>query len=515
MNDDNHPQPPQDPGSGPVADGIPTYQPPPPPTPASGQSSTPTPPGEPNWAKVPPAPRGQRRRRTAVTATVTAAVVLVGIAAGIFFTRPSATPVAAAATLNNSGPDLRQGAVFFGSNAESGNIVTAFARNSDGSLTKVGAYSTGGTGSGSFEENANGMLVGDNNGAIDPQHPNIAPKFVFVTNAGSSTISVFRIEKNSLKLVDQVSSGGQKPISIAVRDGIMYVLNSGEFENRLFIYNGLQPIGTTENCTTGQLPSITGFRVDPQGHLTEIAGSTRLLSNIAYSGCAQVSITPDGTGVIVSQRDAGKPATGFAKGNFEIFPLRTDGTTADPKPAIPSGNGPFGFTWADDHTLIATEQNGGFVNTLGGETSSYSWDGATASLTGNGPTSKTHTTDPCWIAVTGKSSSGPQVAYVSGFEGTLSSFAVGADGRLTELHPQATAPDGTTIAQGGLPEGNTDLFLSRDSKFLYVDNSEDGSVYAFRTVPNGSLLLIKKYHVYDVPSVFDGGQFNQSGIAAF
>lgn len=518
MNDDNHPQAPQDPGSGPAADGIPTYQPPPPPTPVGGQSSTPNPPGppsEPRWANVPPVPRGQRRRRTAVTVTVTAAVVLVGIAAGIFFTRPSATPVAAAATLSNSGPDLRQGGVFYASNATSGNEVAAFVRASDGTLTRVGTYPTGGTGSGSFEDSSNSMLVGNPEGAIDPENPNITPEFVFTVNAGSGSISVFRIEKRSLKLVDQVSSGGQKPVSLAVHDGILYVLNSGEFENRLFLYNGLQPVGATENCTTGQLPTIDGFRVDRQGHLTQIVGSNRLLSNIAYSGCAQVSISPDGSAVIVSQRDAGKPAAGFPKGNFEVFPLRADGTTGDPTPVTPTGNGPFGFTWADDHTVVVSEQNGGFVDTLGGQTNAYSWDGNNLALTANGPAVRTHTTDPCWIAITAKNSGGPQIAYVSGFEGTVSSFALGPNGQLSQLHVQATAPDGETIAQGGMPEGETDVALSRDSRFLYVDNSETGSLYAFRTVPNGTLVLVKKYDVFNVPSVPDGGQFNQVGMAAF
>ncbi|HEX3647718.1 MAG TPA: hypothetical protein VHV49_04780, partial [Pseudonocardiaceae bacterium] len=424
MNDDNHPQTPQDPGSGPADDAFPTYQPPPPPTPVNGQSNPPNPPAppsEPRWAAVPPAPKAQRRRRTAVSVTVGAAVVLLGIAAGVFFTRPSATPVAAAATLDNnnanshagSGPDLRQGGVFFASNATSGNEVAAFVRTANGSLTRVGTYPTGGTGSGSFEDSSNPMLVGDTNGAIDPEHTNIKPEFVYTINAGSSSISVFRIEKNGLKLVDQVASGGQKPVSLAVHDGILYVLNSGEVENRLFLYNGLQPVGATENCTTGQLPTIDGFRIDNQGHLTQIVGSNRLLSNVAYSGCAQVSISPEGTAVIVSQRDAGKPAspTAFPKGNFEVFPLRPDGTTGDPIPVTPTGNGPFGFTWADDHTVVVSEQNGGFVDTLGGQTNAYTWDGNNLSLTANGPAVQTHTTDPCWIAITAKNSSGPQIAY--------------------------------------------------------------------------------------------------------
>jgi hypothetical protein len=46
-------------------------------------------------------------------------------------------------------------------------------------------------------------------------------------NAGSQTISSSRIDDHGLTLVDQVSSGGTMPTSLAYRHGLLYVLNAG------------------------------------------------------------------------------------------------------------------------------------------------------------------------------------------------------------------------------------------------------------------------------------------------
>ena len=56
----------------------------------------------------------------------------------------------------------------------------------------------------------------------------VAGKCLLVVNAGSNEISSFRIsEQNGLELVQQISSGGTFPVSIAEREGLVYVLNAG------------------------------------------------------------------------------------------------------------------------------------------------------------------------------------------------------------------------------------------------------------------------------------------------
>jgi 6-phosphogluconolactonase len=78
-------------------------------------------------------------------------------------------------------------------------------------------------------------------------------RFLFAVNAGSNQISVLKIKKNDLELVDVVSSGGVRPISLTLHDDLLYVLNEG---------------GT---------PNIAGFDVGEDGTLTRLAGSSRPL----------------------------------------------------------------------------------------------------------------------------------------------------------------------------------------------------------------------------------------------
>ena len=74
---------------------------------------------------------------------------------------------------------------------------------------------------------------------------------MFAVNAGSNQISVLQIKKNSLDVVDVVDSGGIRPISLALHEDLLYVLNEG---------------GT---------PNITGFEIEEDGTLTPLAGSTQ------------------------------------------------------------------------------------------------------------------------------------------------------------------------------------------------------------------------------------------------
>ncbi len=75
-----------------------------------------------------------------------------------------------AAHAQTSDTDLRRGAVFAMSNARDGNEVAAFSRAPDGALTQVGSFPTGGTGSGSFEDSDNGLILGTIAGEIAPNN---------------------------------------------------------------------------------------------------------------------------------------------------------------------------------------------------------------------------------------------------------------------------------------------------------------------------------------------------------
>ena len=177
--------------------------------------------------------------------TLLASLAIVGGAVAL------TTPVAEAAGSN--------GAVYVLGNQTSGNNVLVFARHADGTLAAPVSVSTGGTGTGGGL-GSQGAIVLDESG-----------RHLYAVNAGSNTITSFRVRPNGLERVDVVDSGGVMPTSIAVDGDLVYVLNAGG--------DG----------------SITGFSAD-DGDLAPLAGSTRPLSGAATAP-AQVSFTPDGDAV--------------------------------------------------------------------------------------------------------------------------------------------------------------------------------------------------------------------------
>jgi 6-phosphogluconolactonase (cycloisomerase 2 family) len=504
------------------------FPPVPPPPPVAGF------PGQPQWATpvAPPAVTARLRRRDYVLvglSVVLAAALVVALPAVLGYMwvgdrvvtvqrigSAAAEDGAQAAANDAQGTDLREAAVFLQSNDPAGNKVLAYSRAADGKLTEVGRYDTGGTGSGSFEDSANGLVLGTTDGEAAPNHFVDKAQFLFASNAGSSSISVFKVNADGLELIDHVPSGGQKPVSITVNHGLLYVLNSGEFDNRFV--TGLNADEGLDNCIHGQLPSITGFKVSAEGKLTKINGSTRMLSGAANSGCVQVSFTPNGKFIVVSERFAGRPGPeppgGTAKGALLTFQVRENGMLGAMQKFDPTGNGPFGFTFLDDDTLLSTEQNGGFLNPGKATVATYRI-GQDGSLHGVGESVPTTTTDACWILVTNDK----QLAFASAPAegGTISSFKVDKDGSLTLLHRSASAPDGqdANVDADRTLLGLTDLSLSRDSKFVYQLNSLEGLLYVFSINSNGTLTYIETHEAFNILPIPQGGMGAPFGIAAF
>lgn len=108
------------------------------------------------------------------------------------------------------------GAVFVLSNQSSGNAVLAYSRDADGHLTYQATYPTGGKGVGTGADplGSQGSLV-------------LSSGFLFAVNAGSNEVSMFKVEGTKLTLLDKEPSGGQMPVSVAVKGFVAYVLNAG------------------------------------------------------------------------------------------------------------------------------------------------------------------------------------------------------------------------------------------------------------------------------------------------
>jgi 6-phosphogluconolactonase len=311
------------------------------------------------------------------------------------------------------------GAVFALTNAPSGNAVIAYSRAADGSLSPAGTFATGGTGAGFGSQDAI-VVTADR-------------RFVLAVNAGSNSVSVFRVRHDSLQLVDTESSGGVLPTSIAVRNGLVVVLNAGEPNN------------------------VTGFQLSPAGDLSAIPGFTRPLS-AAQTAPAQVGFSHDGDTIIVSERATNRISTfSFAGGELE-------GPFVTPS----AGPTPFGFASGARNTLFVSEAG------AGGGASTYRVDGT--ALDAVSSAIMTGQRAACWAVLTRNGRFG----YVTNAgTGNISGFAIAPDGSAALLDI-----DGVTAVTGGNP---TDIAISQDGRYLYTRVANLASIAVFRIEADGSL----------------------------
>ncbi|HEY8226934.1 MAG TPA: beta-propeller fold lactonase family protein [Pyrinomonadaceae bacterium] len=331
------------------------------------------------------------------------------------------------------------GAVYVMTNqaAPAGNAVAVFSRAADGLLTPAGTFSTGGLGTG--PQGPEPELPLRSQGALVLSEDD---SFLFAVNAGSDEISVFAVEATGLSLLDKVSSGGVRPVSLTVNENLVYVLNGG---------------GT---------PNITGFTISPKGKLKPLRGSTRPLSGGDVDP-SQVEFSPDGRVLVVTEK---------ATNLINTYTVGDDGLAGGLTEHVSNGLTPFGFGFRKPDLLIVSEAFGDAPNQ--GALSSYivSEIGNLEVKSGSVPNFGTAS---CWIVVT----DGGQYAYVSNtVSASISGYDIGRNGKLRLLDR-----DGRTAVTG---EGSfpTDMALTNDSAFLYVLNGGNGTIGAFHVELDGSLI---------------------------
>jgi hypothetical protein len=194
--------------------------------------------------------------------------------------------------------------------------VVGFGRRADGTLVPLDAYETGGVGRASMSTTPprlNSLISEDSILAVDG-------RFLLVVNAGSNNVTSFRINGDfSLTRVDIEASGGTAPISLAYRDGVVYVANADQ--------------DGTFTGPPNQSGNITAMRLDQAtGQLTPIAGFSVSLN----ARPADLEITPDGAYLVASALNAGAPQLPQPTGaEITSFRIQPDGTLA----ATPAGTG--------------------------------------------------------------------------------------------------------------------------------------------------------------------------------
>ena len=334
--------------------------------------------------------------------------------------------------------NLHAGAVYVMTNQVE-NAVAVFRRSPTGMLTSAGEFPTGGAGDPVPQGTdpatdplaSQGALILGNN------------QFLFAVNAGSNQISVQRIGRNELTMVDLVDSGGVRPISLALHEDLLYVLNEG---------------GT---------PNITGFTVNDDGTLTPLPDSTQPLIGGTSADPAEVSFNADGTLLVVTEK---------AGNRINTYMIDENGLPSAPIDNPSNGMTPFGFAFNDSGTLVVSEAFGGTPNQSAASSYSAPESGILSVVSGSIPNSQTAS---CWVVTTNNGKS----ALVSNTgSGTISSYGIGEDGTLT----LANAVAGDTGA-GSAP---IDMALNNNSRFLYVIVAGTQSVASFRVGRNGTLTLI-------------------------
>jgi len=330
------------------------------------------------------------------------------------------------------------GQVFAMTNAVD-NQIAVYDRATDGSLSLREYVDTDGMGVADTTEPVDAL------GSQNPLVLSHDGRWLLAVNAGSDEVSVFAVTKSALTLTDKVSSGGSFPASLALHSDLLYVLNAGNAGN------------------------VTGFHLDPSGHLTALAGSTRGLDAggvnppFFLDSPAQVGFSPDGQQLLVTVK-AGQ--------RILVYSIDSAGLpSAEATETMSENSLPFSFAFGRHNHLLVAEPFGGPDGGSGAaRTYRLADDGtleAVSESIGNGQIAT------CWLITHGA------YAYVTNNgTSTVSSYAIADDGGLTLL-------DGEAAETGERP---VDLAITRDGRFLYTVNAGSGTVSMFRVDPSdGSL----------------------------
>jgi 6-phosphogluconolactonase len=334
--------------------------------------------------------------------------------------------------------------VYVQTNDAERNEIVAYRRNDDGTLETVRSFATGGRGDGVPDLTSQGSLVLTGDGA-----------HLLVTNASSDDVSLFAVTADGLELLDRLATGGGAPKSVAEHAGLVYVLNTGS-------------------------SSLTGFRIEA-GKLHLIAGSRQDLSAPGADG-AQVSFTPDGSRLVVTERGTD---------SIVIYLVEADGRLGEAAVYPSSGQTPYGFAFTSDGTLVVTEAFGAQAGKAAA--SSYRFGSGTfAPVTksaGNG------LSEICWAVVT----KDDRYAFTTNFaDGKISRYRIQADGSL-ELDEAAAA---TTVENAA---GVRDADLTADGRFLYAIDADAQRIFGYAVGEDGSL---------DPVGSWDGLPATAAGLAA-
>ena len=334
---------------------------------------------------------------------------------------------ATAARADDDDDGFRAGRIFTSTNAVAGNELLVYASAPGGMLSLQARLQTQGQGTGTGLGNQGAVSLSRNG------------RFLFVVNALSNSVSTFAIRRDGIVLRSSVGSGGLQPVSATEHEGIVFVLNAGGAGN------------------------VTGFR-NVDGTLQALAGSTQPLSAAGGTGPAQVSLSPDGEVLLVTEKATNK---------LTSYRVRHDGRIDAPLVTASAGATPFGFAFDRRGNALVSEAFGGATNASA--VSSYSFeDRMPARPILVSASVATTQTAACWVVVTPNG----RHAYVTNTgSGTISSYRVQRSGKIALAQGVAAASAG----------GPIDAAISADGRGLFVLNAGSHTITSFTIARDGSL----------------------------
>lgn len=438
-----------------------------------------------------------------------------GLSQALALTIAIGAPVYAQAQADDLSPDRSRhtdyaGAVYAMSNDFRRNTIVGYGRKDDGTLELLGEYRTGGRGAAFDGGEGLDPLISAYSVIITENR-----RFLLAVNAGSSTISVMRINDDlslSRRSVRRVRGVG--PNSIAYRDGVIYVSTidaDGRFDGE-----------------PDQEGALTGFRLNANGRLVRISRSTRFLDNRPSA----VQFSPDGRFLVVSSINAGSSA--LASGSNDeivVYEVNRNGRLSrnpvsaatstelfnDENRNLPSA---IGFEIVEDEGeqyVVVTEAREfqadgsppafpalqtGSVSTWrlehNGDLTAINLD----VLAGNDLFDGERTA--CWIEF---SKDGNNFWVSNALESSLSTFSFD-QGQISLVEQIAAAGESPSDDNPfGTSDGWIDLWASDDGNYVYQLFGLDGTIGVFEVGEDSGLNLIQE--VSDLPVE------NTQGIVAF
>ncbi len=385
------------------------------------------------------------------------------------------------------------------------NQVVAYSRGADGELVEIGVYDTGGVGENIRNSGANPLA------SQDPLILSKDQRFLFAVNAGSESISSFRIlddfslEPASLGMSTLGASGSQNPVSLTVFEDILYVANSGNFVDESGAE--LETLPADRNRTNA---GIIGFRIGDDGTLTELPGSE--LAGIG-ANAGSIEFSSNGEFLYVTERRTNNILQVSLTADY--IPLVYDSGEAAVSEVPSITEQPFGtdlYPTGDFDILLVSEGNNGATGLSA--LSSYRIEdngaltGISVSSGVEGDPLTTGFTFGCWVEFV--ETPNGDFAYVSNTpDGVITSYAVGDEGGLTVLESLA----GSTGIEGDDTQNGAGVLDAEITyPFLYQVVNNDGRIAQFFINEDGTLTRQQDVEIVNT-DLFRGGMF--VGIAGF